>query len=246
MHSTNAMNAFAPVTFLLCCLGPACAWAQETVTLHYNERPPYLISVPNGPPKGLTATPAANAFKSAGIPVRWSKTPTNRQLAAVKESAMNCAVGWFKTPERERFAKFTKAIYKDKPTVILANRQFAFKEGSTLAAVLGSKDVRVLVKQQFSYGAYIDDLLERLHPAMISTASENFQMVQMIQAHRADFMFVAEEEASYLVEQAGFRPGDLRVIRFPDVPDGEKRYIMCSKQIPDAVIVRLNKAIHFE
>ena len=77
----------------------------------------------------------------------WLKIPTNRQLAAVKDAASSsCAIGWFKNPEREQFAKFTKAIYRDKPTVILANRQFVVAPGARLESVLAAKEVRVLVK----------------------------------------------------------------------------------------------------
>ena len=60
-------------------------------------------------------------------------------------------------------------------------------------------------------------------------------MLQMIQAGRADFMFLAEEEARYLVEQAGFNMSSFQLIRFPDMPLGEKRYIMCSKHVPDEI-----------
>lgn len=38
----------------------------------------------------------------------------------------------------------------------------------------------------------------------------------------------------------------LCLLKFPDLPAGDKRYIMCSKQVPDEVIGKLNKAITFE
>jgi hypothetical protein len=86
-------------------------------------------------------------------------------------------------------------------------------------------------------------LLAGLRPTLISTIGENSQMVQMIQANRADLMFLAEEEANYLVEQAGFKLKDFHLVRFADMPPGERRYIMCSKLVPDGIIAKLNKAI---
>lgn len=223
---------------------PAFSLAQETVALLYNHRPPYIVSQPDGSATGLTATPAANAFKAAGIPVEWKKMPTNRQIAAIKENVGNdCAIGWFKNPEREQFAKFTNPIYRDKPTVLLANRQFTVSAKETLRNLLGRRDIHVLVKERFSYGPYIDGLLAELKPLTVSTTGENIQMLEMIRAHRADFMFVAEEEASYLVEQAGFSSGDFKMIRPEDVPAGEKRYLICSKRVDDRIIMRLNAAI---
>jgi polar amino acid transport system substrate-binding protein len=245
-HSTSPSPSVKSL-LALCLLIPVVARSEEPVTLLYNDRPPYLVSQADGSATGLTATPAANAFKAAGIPFTWSRLPTNRQLSVVKElPGMHCAIGWFRKPEREEFARFTKAIYQDKPTVALANAQFSVREGSTLANVLAAKGVRVLVKDQFSYGDYIDGLLASVRPNVISTTAENVQMVRMIQIGRADLMFVAEEEANYFISQAGLGLNDIHVLRFADMPKGEKRHIMCSRNVPDDIISRLNKAIVFE
>ena len=64
--------------------GDACR-AGDAVTLYYNERPPYLVSAPDGSVGGLTASVAERAFRAAGIDVKWLKTPINRQLALLKE-----------------------------------------------------------------------------------------------------------------------------------------------------------------
>ena len=217
-----------------------------SVTLYYNERPPYLVTAAGGGVSGLTATPAANAFRSAGIAFGWSKLPTNRQMAVLKENrAAECAVGWFRNAERESFARYTKAIYRDRPTVALASVSFAPKS-ARLNDLLHAGGVTVLVKDGFSYGPYIDGLLGRSKPSQITTTAENSQMVQMVAAQRADFMFVSEEEAAYLAEQAGADAGRLKVIRFEDVPPGEKRYILCSRQVPEETIRKLNGAIMFE
>lgn len=225
---------------------PTLSVAEEMVTLSYNERPPYLVPAADGSANGLTGTPAANAFKAAGIPVTWTKVPTTRQMALIKESGLNCAIGWFKTPEREQFAKFTKAIYRDKPWIVLANKGFAMADGAKLQDVLTTKGVRVLVKEAFSYGPYIDGLLAKIKPTTTVSNGTTTQMLQLINANMVDFMFVSEEEAEYLVEQAGLKMTNFRQLRFPDMPAGDKRYIMCSKHVPDAMIVKLNKAITFE
>jgi polar amino acid transport system substrate-binding protein len=231
----------------LCFLCSATSWAQDRILLDYNDRPPYLVPAADGSATGLTATPAANAFKAAGIPVVWVKLPTNRQLLNLKRnSEMECAIGWFKNPEREQFARFTKAIYRDLPTMALANNGFNVKKGMRLEDVLAIKGVRVLAKDNYSYGPFIDGLLAKFKPVVIRTTSENSVMVEMIRANRADFMFVAEEEAKYLAEEAGASVKEFQMIKFSDMPMGEKRYIMCSKQVPDEIINKLNNAITFE
>lgn len=225
------------------CAAPLAA-AENAVTLLYNERPPYITRQPDGSAAGLTATAAANAFKAAGIPVRWRELPSNRQIVLIQEGSGNdCAIGWFKNAEREKFAKFTMPLYRDMPPVLLANRDFAVPPHETLRTLLARRDIRVLVKDRYSYGRYIDTLLADLKPHVVVTSNENTGMVAMIKARRADFMFVAQEEANYLVSQAGAHPGDFKLIRTSDMPQGELRYLMCSKRVDDHVLARVNAAI---
>jgi polar amino acid transport system substrate-binding protein len=221
--------------------------AENAIPLYYNERPPYLIPGPDGAATGLTGSPAAKAFSEAGIAFVWRKMPTNRQLLSIKSgTAIECAVGWFKTPEREQFAKFTKAIYRDKPTVILAPNRFTVKENARFADILRIEGIRVLSKDNFSYGPFIDHLIATLKPRVVNTTAESILMVEMLRVDRADFMLMAEEEATYLTEEPKFGLNDFHLIRLPDMPPGEKRHIMCSKLVPDEVINRLNKFIAFE
>lgn len=240
-----APDCFAGYCLLLSLCTPASALAFDAITLLYNDRPPYIVAQPDGSAAGLTATPAGNAFKAAGVPVVWKKFPTNRQIATIKDSdGRNCAIGWFKNREREQFAKFTKPIYLDRPTVLIAHHQFVSRPNETLLDIMSRKDVSVLIKDQFSYGAYIDGLLSSKRGGLVVTTNDNLQMVEMVRIHRADFMFAAEEEARYLIEQAGHNLHDFQIVRPPDMPPGERRYIMCSKQVEDELIARLNMAIN--
>lgn len=230
--------------FLAPCSG---AWAAGEITLHYNERPPYLVSEASGGASGLTASPAGEAFKKAGIPFKWAKTPSNRQLAILEQNAeKDCAVGWFKTPAREAFALFTKPIYRDKPWTALTNPNFKVPAGIKLADLLADKKTRLLVKESYSYGTFIDDLVKKLKPTTTAVTLESPQMIQMIKADRADLTFVSPEEAGYFISQAGLSSSDVKTLNFPDVPQGEYRYIMCSKQVGAEVIEKLNKAISFQ
>jgi polar amino acid transport system substrate-binding protein len=227
-------------------LGLAClaapGRAEERVTLHFNERPPYMVPAADGSASGLSATPARQAFAAAGIAVRWAQTPTTRQLAVIRDNeGLDCAIGWFRKPDRETFAKFSKPIYRDRPTVVLANS--AFVPERRLADLLRRSGVRVLVKDNFSYGAMIDTLLAEKRASVLGTSAENQQMVRMVAERRVDMMFAAEEEAQHLLSQAGIAPQALQVLRFDDVPSGERRHLMCSKRVPDALIERLNAAI---
>lgn len=225
----------------------AVAAEPAPVELYYFERPPYVVKHPGSDEvSGLTATPAAQAFRAAGLAFRWVPLPTVRQLVTLKEQAQAaCAVGWFKNAERELQFKFSKPIYRDRPTVALARADFP-APAPTLADTLRQPGLSVLVKDGFSYGPLIDGLLAQHKPERVVTSAESLAMASMVASQRASFMFAAEEEAAYLVEQAGASPSPLKLVHFSDLPPGERRHILCSKATPDEVMERLNKAITTE
>lgn len=219
-------------------------WAAEPITLFYDPRPPYLIRQDDGSATGLTATPAALAFLHAGIAYRWKIASSNEQLEALKHGNLQaCSVGWFKTPEREHWVKYTHAIYQDHPMVVLANKNIAFPADSTLAAVLASQHYTLLVKDQYSYGPTLDAMLATTHPKRMTTSRQLQEMVLMIAAQRADLMLAAQEEAIYYLEKAQLAQGQITLHKFPDMPEGNKRYIICSPTVSDALIEQLNAAI---
>jgi polar amino acid transport system substrate-binding protein len=221
--------------------------ADEAIAIYYNERPPYLATdAATHQVTGLTAAPTAAAFRAAGLAARWASIPTNRQLALLKASTERaCAVGWFKNPERAALFKYTKAIYRDKPTVALARAGYE-PTARRLAVALHESGLRVLMKDRFSYGPWIDALMADIRPQAVTTSEENVQMVRMIAGGRADFMFASEEEAAYLITQSGVSSAAVRILHFDDVPPGERRYLLCAKAVPDDVIERLDRAIRFE
>lgn len=48
---------------------------------------------------------------------------------------------------------------------------------------------------------------------------------------------------SNLVAQSGINAKTFKQLQMADIPNGDYRYIMCSKQVPDEVIAKLSKAI---
>lgn len=218
--------------------------AAGTLLLHYYERPPYMVSRPDGGAGGLTAGPAEVAFRKAGIPFTWALMPASRQLELIRSNVeASCAVGWFKNAERAAYGTFTHAIYRDRPPVVIAHPGFAPPAGATLAQTLADKNIKVLVKVDLTYGGYIGDLLQSLHPSRSNVTVEQKQMVRMIAARRADIMFATREEADVLTADKEEGDPAVRVIEFPDIPPGEPRYILCSRMVEGWIIKALNAAI---
>ncbi|MGY3916783.1 substrate-binding periplasmic protein [Aeromonas australiensis] len=218
---------------------------NEFITLYYNERPPYLQTLENGEVAGLTATPAAQALQKAGIAFKWTKMPSNRQIQILERNVgQDCMVGWFKNPQRELIGNFSLPLYRDKPTIGLALFSNPnIDSGSTLEQVLQNRDLRLLVKDGYSYGEYIDGLIHRLEPNRLTTTTENINMLRMLSVDRADYFLIAEEEAQSLILESRLDPLEFKYIHFSDSPDGGYRYLWCSKQVTKASLDRINQAI---
>lgn len=223
---------------------PATAALDNIITVHYNERPPYLVTTDSGV-TGLTGDPVTIAFEKSNTPFRWEQTPTKRQIYILQQnSGQDCVVAWFKNAERETFAKFTLPIYQDMPQIALAradNEKIA--SSGTIDDVFSNPLLNLLVKDGYSYGEFLDQKIGTFQPNRLVTTNENSGMLKMIHARHADYMLIAPEEAQGLIETSAFDPQDFKTIRFTDIPAGENRYILCSMQVDDAVIERLNEAI---
>jgi hypothetical protein len=68
-------------------------------------------------------------------------------------------------------------------------------------------------------------------------------MLKMIHKKRADYFFIAPEESTPLIVSSGLPLEDFKLLTFPAMPAGEKRYILCNRLVQDAVIEKLNHAI---
>jgi len=225
-------------------LGAVSGAVAQTVTLHYNSRPPYLI-VQDNVLTGLTGSPAVAAFRAGGVPYVVVETSAKRQLKVLQDnSGLDCAVGWFKNPERETFAKFTKPIYQDEPQIVLTAVDSAkIKASDAVESVLANPNLSLLVKKSYSYGSALDALIDKYQPRREVVAVENIQMFKLVLAKKADYMFTAPEEALVTIPLAGLQASQFNLIKLAHMPKGEYRYILCSQRVPDATIAKLNAAI---
>jgi len=224
-------------------LGATLAAAQTPIVLQHDKRPPFLKTEADGSVSGTVATPVAQAFQKAGIPYVWKYESAARQVAQMQSGARVCSVGWYKTPERERYAKFSKPISQDTPMIALANSSFQVQGKADLEQILSNPKVTVLIKTLVVYGPYLETRFARMKAKRIATYEEFGAMIRLIKLGRAQITFIPIEEAEYYIDKMGYARNDFNIIRFADMPPGEKRYIMCSKSIENEVMERLDAAI---
>jgi len=223
---------------------PPTATTSGIITLHYNERPPYLVTTTSGV-SGLTGDPATIVFEKSNILFQWKQTPSKRQIYLLQQNrGRDCLVGWFKNMEREGFAKYTLPIYQDKPQIALARADNdKIPAVGAVIDIFSNFQLNMLVKDGYSYGDFLDGKIKEYNPVRTETTVENSEMLKMVFAGHADYFLIAPEEADGLIMTSEFDSYEFKIFQFQDIPFGEKRYILCSLQVEDYVIEQLNAAI---
>lgn len=219
---------------------------DNEITVHFHERRPFYVSYEDEA-RGVVATQINQAFEYADIPFHWQETPATRQLDIIRHnSGKSCAAGWFKTPDREKFGTFSLPVYQDMPFVAITRADNNLLGNiETLDRVFKERRLQVLVKDGYSYGPYIDEGLRRLNPRQVLTTAGNQSLMRMIQTYRADYYFMTEEEAQDQLLFSGLNNSDFKLVHFSDMPQGNKRYLICSKKVDEGTMKELNAAIHY-
>lgn len=229
---------------LSACVFTCSALADAPIMLLYSERPPFMHKQPDGTLGGITATPAIQAFTKATIPFELREASLARRLLDIKENKRRvCSMGFYKTPERESYARFSKPVSQDSRMIGLANAKLNVATGVSVDVLLQREDVSVLIKESISYGPYLESQFNKMKARRISTAAEYAQLFELIKRERAQLIFMPEEEAQFYLKRANYSVTDFKLIQFAGMPAGEHRYIMCSMQVDEAVLNQLNTAI---
>ena len=218
--------------------------AADIISIYYHERPPYYTA-DNGQIHGLVADPLIQAFLQAGIPFIWREIPASRQLHMLENTEnASCAIGWFKTPEREQKFRYSAMLYRDRPTVVLTQRNnTAIKDGGKIADLLDNPTLIFLRKAGYSYGVFLDSFISSQKPEEYTTTVDNFHMLKMLEKNRADYCFMAPEEAEDLLQHDKKLGAVLRIVELSDMPVGNERFLICNQKVSADSLEKINSFI---
>ncbi|CAA7627911.1 hypothetical protein MCP1_80027 [Candidatus Terasakiella magnetica] len=118
-----------------------------------------------------------------------------------------------------------------------------FAPYKSLAELTASPVLRLGYIDGFSYGSSVDAFIAKMTGMKISRGTTQPGMVSMLAGERFDYMFADQEEYEAVARAANIPPESLRLLVFPDVPEGNKRYLMCNKAVPRNTIDRIDAAI---
>lgn len=222
--------------------GPA-AHAADLV-LYYEERPP-LMSRQHDRLTGVQGAPAMAVLQRAGLTVELRDAPVARQLAMIARNAEPaCALGLYRTAERERLGKYSRLpVYSSPPQSLLIRRDGKLKDVHRFAATLQSPSVTLALRHGYSYGAATDKALAESRARIIRSSDHSLARARLVLLGVADATLFTEDEGEALIKQLGEAGALLELRRMPDAPPGEGRYFFCSRSVPDRQLGAIDEAM---
>jgi|APSaa5957512535_1039671.scaffolds.fasta_scaffold96399_1 polar amino acid transport system substrate-binding protein len=210
-----------------------------------HERPPFRMWIDDTTVTGLFVEQAAKVFREAGVSFEWRRSSASRtQTLLEKNRGAICSTGWFKTEKRQAYAKFSKPFYQGNGTgALVRNDHTEVLLYKTFEELLADKHLSVGVRRKWSYGKYFDALLEKNGTKKVVHDQTNAGSIAMLAAGRFDYLLISVDTSDFLMNSVDRAKGKLKVLKMTDAPAGDLRYIMCSNNVSDEIMGRLNDAI---
>lgn len=230
--------------FLLMCMRPQSGIA-ETLDIYYFEYPPYYHKLENGQASGIIVDLARKILASAQIEAKFLFVPAKRILHEIKSDHPAASLGWFKTPEREQFARFSLPIYVNRPAEVflLRENEQKFRPYDSLEGLLQSGKFFFGRVQGLSEGPQLDGMLAKYEHKTVQVTTDTVRMLKMLESRRFDFMLIPPEEVDVLLQAAQTSRDKFMLRAMNDIPQGNLRYIIYSKAVDPDLIRRIDQAI---
>lgn len=233
---------FRGLLWALLAIWPAARAAD--LVLYYEERPP-LMSRQDQQLTGVQGAPAMAILQRAGLSAELRDAPVARQVAMISRNAEPaCALGLYRTPEREKLGKYSRLpVYSSPPQSLVIRRDGRLKDVHRFAAALQLPGVTLALRVGYSYGAETDRALAESPAKLMRSSDHSLARARLVLLGMADAALFTEEEGEALIRQLGEAGAALELRRLPDAPPGEGRYFFCSKSLPDRQLKAIDDAM---
>lgn len=242
------IEAFASCAalFIAGLLAAPAANADQPLLMTFRDKPPYSY-VDYGVQKGFLLERVRQILAAAKVEAVFRDLPPKRIFADLAANAApQCSFGWYRMPERERFARFSLPIHRDRPHVILAGPRAldAIRQHKTLRSLMADNSLVLGVVDGVSYGPELDTMIAEFRGPLERSLIPPLQLARKVANRRVDFMFIDQEDLDYLLQTSpALRDDDLTRLSFPDLPPGLKRYILCNQSVGSDIMARIDQAI---
>ena len=231
---------------LLAPLWAAMAWASPAITLQFMEQMPTSGVDAQGRPQGELVERMRRVEQLAGLRLRWQLAPLKRSLQELRDNREPvCALGVYRSAEREAIARFSRPLLAGVPQVLVARREAAarLRQLPSARAAVQSAELRLLVFDGVSYGEEIDAwIAERRGPTLRAVAGP-LRIVEMLSRDRADFAIMTARGLEQWRRDGIAGAEGLEIVATQTLPPPPARHIACSKRVDEAWMRQLDQAI---
>lgn len=248
MNPPRAWLGRSVLLILLLAAGtPRAAEAPSPLIVYYYDRPPYY-GVVDDRPAGFLVKMARLVFEEAGIPIRYEIVPARRVLENLRRPGNACALGWFRTPEREsHFAYSREPLYQDGPFELVLRRPAAAKlpRQPTLDTILGA-GLNLGVVEGYVYGPWLEPRLRTLRPPpeSVNIRTDSATLCRMAAAGRIDGFFLGREESRHTLATADPSVRSALVsLPIAGAPPGNRRYLIFSRGVDPELLRRIDASL---
>jgi polar amino acid transport system substrate-binding protein len=229
---------------LLSMLAMPAAHAAEPITVAWREKPPYHYT-DNGVERGFLLARGKLIFAQAGVAARFVEEPTKRIWANFQSGkTMYCSLGRYRLSERDAMGQYSIAMHVDPPQAILVSPSDLEKVRAhkNLVSLMTDPGLSVGLIDGVSYGPKFDALLARAGTERVQRTVDSASMMRMVAVGRVSYTLADRYGWEYQRERSPVL-AQVTQVEFPDTPPGMTRHIMCSKDVPEATMRKLNRAI---
>lgn len=199
-------------------------------------------AVPELPMAARVATWA----QRAGLPLRWEPVPFKRSLQELQRNQQPiCVLGVFETPERRRFARYSRPIYQEEQQVFVAATRAAptlRAQGDARAAVL-APGLQLLVYDGVAYGGPLDRWIAEREPPPLRATAGTSSLATMLARGHADFTISVASELREMQARGVPDAHALEAVLLPGMPPPPQRHLACSLKVPDTWLQRFDAAV---
>lgn len=211
--------------------------AQESIALSNGEWPPYFS--PQFKYGGLGSRIGSEAFALAGIKVNYEYLPWKRGLEHARSGQVEGAIGWRKTPKREKYFYFSEPI-------LSADVVFFHREGGHFNWENITDIGHLKIGATLGY-SYIDQLAEAVYQnrGKVDIAPTDEINLQKLVAGRID-IFPCSIAVGYYLLRTKFTPGTADMVKYHPKPlIDSPLYLLISKRTDNAkeLITRFNRGL---
>lgn len=221
-----------------------CPARGEPLVMAYPNRPPYNYTE-NGTAAGSLVDLARTILAAAGIEFTFAEMPSKRILAELApEDSRLCSFGWFKTPEREAYARFSRPFVQDTPlqALVLRRNLARFAGKASLRELAATPSLELGLMAGWSYGAAVDDTLQQAGVQVVDIPARQ-QQALMLAWGRFAYTLVREAEVDEVVRLSGLSAEEFSILPLSDLQARDTRYFLCGRGVPADVLARIDAAI---